>query len=88
MIPERFIRTAEAEYFCNVSEFISLGEGKKVSPRKVCAIKMKHRGVQDWFEQLSYPRLGSVSYVLRIVSTSYSLSSFLTIKCPRAISWK
>ncbi len=52
MIPKRFIRTAEAEYFCNVSEFISLGEGKRVSPREVCAIKMKHRGVLDWFEEL------------------------------------
>ena len=52
MIPEKFIRTAEAEYFCNVSEFIGIGEGKKVSPRDVCGIKMKHRSVQDWFEQL------------------------------------
>ena len=39
MIPEKFIRTAEAEYFCNVSEFIGRGEGKKVSPREVCGIK-------------------------------------------------
>lgn len=52
MIPEKFIRTAEAEYFCNVSEFIGLGEGKMVSPREVCGIKMKHRTVQDWFDQL------------------------------------
>lgn len=52
MIPEKFIRTAEAEYYCNVSEFIGLGEGKKVSPREVCGIKMKHRSVQDWLNQL------------------------------------
>lgn len=52
MIPEKMIRTAEAEYFCNVSEFIGLGEGKKVSPREVCGIKDKHRSVQDWFDQL------------------------------------
>ena len=52
MIPEKFIRTAEAEYFCNVSDFIGRGEGKKVSPREVCGIKMKHRSVQDWFDQL------------------------------------
>ena len=35
-----------------MSEFIGLGEGTEVSPREVCGIKMKHRGVHDWFESL------------------------------------
>jgi hypothetical protein len=52
MIPDKFMQTARAEYFCNVSEFIGLGEGKEVSPREVCGIKMKHRSVEDWFENL------------------------------------
>jgi hypothetical protein len=52
MIPDKFMQTAKAEYFCNVSEFIGLGEGKEVSPREVCGIKMKHRSVEDWFESL------------------------------------
>ncbi len=52
MIPERFKQAAQAEYFCNVSTFIGLGEGKKVSPRDVCGIKMRCRSVEEWFDQL------------------------------------
>ena len=52
MIPDKFMRIAKAEYFCNVSEFIGLGEGENVSAREVCGIKMKHTSVEDWFENL------------------------------------
>jgi hypothetical protein len=52
MIPDKFLRTAQAEYFCNVYEFIGLGEGRELTPREVCSIKMKHQSVQEWFENL------------------------------------
>ena len=52
MIPDKFMHTAKAEYFCNVYEFIGLGEGKEVFPREVCGIKMKYQRVEDWFENL------------------------------------
>ncbi len=53
MIPDKFMRTAKAEYFCNVYEFIGLGEGQKLTPREVCGIKMQYNNVQDWFESLA-----------------------------------
>ena len=52
MIPEKFIQTARAEYFCNVTEFIGLGEGKDLTHRQICAIKMQYSEVEDWFEHL------------------------------------
>lgn len=52
MIPDKFMQTAKAEYFCNVYEFIGLGEGKELTSREVCGIKMKHRSVENWFENL------------------------------------
>jgi len=52
MIPEKFIQTARAEYLCNVTEFISLGEGTGLTPRQICSIKMQYSEVEDWFEHL------------------------------------
>ena len=52
MIPEKFINTAEAEYFCNVIEFISIGERKELTRREASKIKMKYLTVQEWIDQL------------------------------------
>ena len=52
MIPEKFIQTARAEYLCNVTYFISLGEGKRLTPREISSIKLQHERVEDWFEHL------------------------------------
>ena len=55
MIPEKFIDTAEAEYFCNVIEFISIGERKELTRREASKIKMRYLTVQEWFDQLETP---------------------------------
>ena len=52
MIPDKYIQTARAEYLCNVTEFISLGEGKQLTHREICSIKVQHETVEDWFEHL------------------------------------
>ena len=52
MMPAKFMQTAKAEYFSNVYKFIGLGEGRKLTPREVCGIKMNHHSVEDWFDQL------------------------------------
>ena len=52
MMPAKFMQTAKAEYFSNVYKFIGLGEGRKLTPREVCGIKMNHYSVEDWFDQL------------------------------------
>ena len=52
MIPEKLIPIAEAEYLCNVTQFICLGEGEQLTPREICSIKGQHICVADWFEHL------------------------------------
>ncbi len=52
MIPSKFIKTARAEYLCNVYEFIGLGEGKRLTPLEVCRIKSDNQDVQQWFRKL------------------------------------
>ncbi len=66
MIPEKLLKTAEAEYFCNVSRFIGLGEGAVLSPRVICGIKMRYPCVQDWIIQLTPKRrVLVINYVLK-----------------------
>ena len=73
MIPATLLKTAEAEYFCNVSEFVGLGEGRALSPRDICAIKMRYPFVQDWVGQLSPKgRLQIIDYVQREYERSNS----------------
>ena len=52
MIPSKFIKTARAEYLCNVYEFIGRGEGKPLSPLEVCRIKSDYQQVEQWFRKL------------------------------------
>lgn len=53
IVLKRFYDHAAAEYFCNVYEFIGTGEGKELSAREVCHIKIKHRKVEQWYGTLS-----------------------------------
>jgi len=74
MIPATLLKTAEAEYFCNVSEFVGLGERRALSPREICAIKMRYPFVQDWIGQLSPEgRVQVMDYVQREYERSRSL---------------
>ena len=41
MIPEKFILVARAEYLCHVTELISLGEAKELTPRVTSSIKLQ-----------------------------------------------
>ncbi len=58
MIPEKYIKVADAEYFCNVTEFVRLGEGKDCSKVELCRLKMRYPSVNDWFASL--PAAGKV----------------------------
>ncbi len=51
-IPENLYSSAEANYFCNVCEFISLGERRPVDKQGAGRVKRTYSQVEDWFESL------------------------------------
>jgi hypothetical protein len=49
---EKYYEHAAAEYFCNVDEFISTGEGRKLTRLKNLQIRTKHPKVEQWYGSL------------------------------------
>ena len=66
MIPSKFIKTARAEYLCNVYEFIGIGEGKRLTPLEMCRIKSDNQDVQQWFRKLdTIAQLRVMKYLIK-----------------------
>ena len=51
-IPEKLISLAEANYFCNVCEFIGIGEDREVNKLQAGKVKRDFDRVEDWFASL------------------------------------
>jgi hypothetical protein len=52
MIIEKYSEHAAAEYQCNVNEFISTGEGRKLTRLKNLQIRTKYPEVGQWYQHL------------------------------------
>jgi hypothetical protein len=52
-IPSALLKLAEAEYFCNVTEFLYVGSGQKLSPQEVLKVKTKYSSAEDWYASLT-----------------------------------
>ena len=52
MVIEKYYKHAAAEYFCNVDEFISTGEGCKLTRLKNLQIRTKYPKVEQWYRSL------------------------------------
>ncbi len=48
----KFYEQAVAEYFCNVDEFISTGEGRGLTRLENLHIRTKYPEVEQWYDSL------------------------------------
>jgi len=53
MIPEQYLKDAEASYFCDVLRFIKIGMGREFSKLEIYYLKVKYPSVEEWFDSLS-----------------------------------
>lgn len=51
-IPEKLLSLAEANYFCNVCEFIGIGENRAIDMLQGGRIKRDFEKASDWFLSL------------------------------------
>jgi hypothetical protein len=52
MVIEKYYKHAAAEYFCNVDEFISTGEGRKLTRLQNLKIRTQYPEVEQWYKHL------------------------------------
>ena len=52
MVIEKYYNHAAAEYFCNVDEFISTGEGRKLTRLQNLKIRTQYPEVEQWYKHL------------------------------------
>ena len=53
MAIEKYYKHAAAEYLCNVGEFISAGEGRKLTRLQNLQIRTKYPKVEQWYKALN-----------------------------------
>jgi hypothetical protein len=53
MVIEKHYKQAAAEYFCNVDEFVSTGEGRKLSRLQNLMVRTKYPKVEQWYKSLN-----------------------------------
>lgn len=58
MIPEQYLKDAEAAYFCDVVRFIKIGMGREFSKLEIYHLKVKYPTAEEWFD--SSPSAGKV----------------------------
>lgn len=51
-IPKKLLSLAEANYFCNVRQFIGLGENRTVNNLQAGLVKRNFETVGEWFSSL------------------------------------
>ncbi len=64
MTIEKHYKHAAAEYFCNVDEFISTGEGRKLSRLQNLKIRTKYPKVDQWYRHLDEAGRNRVDHFL------------------------
>lgn len=52
MAIEKYYNHAAAEYLCNVDEFISAGEGRKLTRLQNLKIRTQYPEVEQWYKHL------------------------------------
>lgn len=51
-IPKKLLSLAEANYFCNVLQFIGLGENRTINNQQAGKVKRDFEIVGEWFSSL------------------------------------
>ena len=51
-LPENLHSLAASNYFCNVCEFIGIGENRSVDNLQAGKVKRDFKKVEDWFQSL------------------------------------